>query len=72
MTFIGWRGDPCTRCQDEQRQHVQRATHHGLCSRCWAGSTELQRRSALFDEAAQDAPVILTADAALRAWAEAA
>ena len=40
-------GDPCTRCQDEQRRHVQRATHHSMCSLHWLGATEAQRRAAL-------------------------
>ncbi len=64
-------GDPpCTRCVDEQRRPVQRATHHSMCARHWLGATEAQRRSALFDEAADER--LLDADDALRAWSEAA
>lgn len=70
--YNGW-GDPCPTCQDQHQRdpawHVQRATHHGMCSRHWLGATEAQRRAALFDEATQDGPVILDADDALRAWA---
>lgn len=50
MSVIGFHGDPCYRgaCPGPVRQ---RATHHGLCARCWLGATEAQRRDALLDEA---------------------
>ncbi len=70
MTVIGFHGDPCSRCIDEGgvNDHVQRATHHGMCARHWLGATSEQRRAALFDESVVDR-LILDADDALRAWA---
>jgi hypothetical protein len=56
MSFIGWHGDPCSRCtkEPEPGRHVQRAQHHGMCSRHWAGATERQRRDAIFDEGVEE------------------
>jgi hypothetical protein len=72
MTFIGWHGDACTRCVDnpDPKWRVQRATHHGLCARCWLGATETQRRDALLEEAMRedgntDAPALTTEAIAL-------
>jgi hypothetical protein len=53
MTFIGWRGDPCSRCLEDPDpgRPVQRATHHGLCARHWLGASQAQRADALMEEA---------------------
>jgi hypothetical protein len=45
MRFLG---EPCSRCF--HRAVKQRAVTNSMCSACWAGATELQRRSAIFDE----------------------
>lgn len=56
MTFVGFHGDPCYRCPESRPgKPVLAAVAHGMCSLCWLGATERQRRDALFDEAAEHA-----------------
>lgn len=61
MSFVGWHGDPCTRCLEEPEpgRHVQRAETHGLCRAHWLGATERQRRDAIFDEGVEDVDALL-------------
>lgn len=60
MSVIGWHGDPCSRCPDSRRgKPVRAAIAHGMCSLCWLGATEQQRRDALFDEGVEDADALL-------------
>jgi hypothetical protein len=55
-----FRGDPCIRCIDEPVIYrlIQRATHHGMCSRHWLGATEAQRRDAIFLEDVEERSVL--------------
>lgn len=49
-------GDPCSRCPESRPgKPVLAATNHGMCSLCWLGATELQRRLAVFEFDATEA-----------------
>lgn len=58
MTFIGWHGDPCSRCHDRAASGLVKrtATRHGMCDQCWLGASEIQRRLAAFGETYADLP----------------
>jgi hypothetical protein len=55
MTVIGFCGVPCEagRC-NTVNEVKQRATHNGLCARCWYGSTDRERRDAAFGQIVRD------------------
>lgn len=61
MNFIGWHGDPCSRCLDDPDpdRPVQSASTHGMCPRHWLGATERQRRDAIFDEGVEESDGLL-------------
>lgn len=43
-------GNPCSRCPSSRPgQQPHDAVHYGMCSMCWLGATERQRRDARFD-----------------------
>ncbi len=54
MSEFLFHGDPCTRCPESRPgKPVMAARMYSMCSMCWLGATERQRRDAIFDDVAQ-------------------
>lgn len=48
-------GDSCSRCPDSRPgKPVLAATQNGMCSLCWIGASERQRRAAEFESGPDD------------------
>jgi len=76
VSVIGFHGDPCYRCpQSRPGKPVLAAVAHGMCSLCWLGATERQRREAIFDEEMDHSDDLVSTQAAHAAaevrWLEA-